>query len=573
MSADETVKPTTYPSFLEDALRHNCPLSEEETSIVIRCRTEAEQLAQRIKQETNENKAATAWRKLFRIKTPPTKWRLVCNTVLAPVRSLPVEIIQEIAIHCLPEHPSGSRRNVPVSMSQVSSAWRNAVISQPKLWSVLSIEVEYSASLVRCASAINAWFPRAKGRPLSLYLFVDSIGGPMDDDDIAIGMIDYAEFFVSIYPWLQRVSHLALGSMWMTDIIDLLGNTYLPHLKRLTLLKASEEDIDSPDHDTIETLLESCPTLLELTVDHSFLSHNWYRCLAVCDTLTKLSMREFVCVLDAIQILSSCPMLEVCQLHLVSDWGDGMPAVSHHRKTHLLRKLRLEMSFPDVHAMDLLQHFSFPNLRSLKAHHDLLSHTNNDSSISSRGVYHPDGFPALRKLCIFGHWGFVSAAYYKLIQKTPSISHLRVHLADFKREDMHSFAEFMTWRTLPTLSRPLPMLALLELTLRDYGAYEWKVMIQNILWSRTGFPLETVRIYGFEQANRWTKPVIHYRSTPEIDHFCRMEGFLAGDSLRDPSFCGNPIDRKVIEPWYNTLKEPQRRRREQDESLESDSDG
>jgi len=117
------------------------------------------------------------------------------------------------------------------------------------LSSVLSVQVEYSVTLVRRASAINAWFPRAKGRPLFLYLHVDSVGEP-DTDDIAIGMIDCAEFVGSIYPWLQFVSYLALGSMWITDLINLLVNAHLPNLERLTLVKL-EEEWDSLDYDTL----------------------------------------------------------------------------------------------------------------------------------------------------------------------------------------------------------------------------------------------------------------------------------------------------------------------------------
>ena len=153
--------------------------------------------------------------------------------------------------------------------------------------------------------------------------------------------------------------------MWITDLINLLANAHSPNLERLTLVKL-EEETDSPDYDTLRTLLKCCPTLSELVVQ-SVLSYDWHKYIAVCHTLTKLSMREFVSVLLATKSCRPGPCSKFVSCASPPNGGTSSTAVSKGPKAKTIKDV-----FPRRACNGFLRHFFSPRLKSLKAHHDLL---------------------------------------------------------------------------------------------------------------------------------------------------------------------------------------------------------
>ncbi|KAF8200038.1 hypothetical protein K438DRAFT_1759068 [Mycena galopus ATCC 62051] len=108
------------------------------------------------------------------------------KTLLSPVRRLPLDIIEEIFMACLPSHRNCvmSAQEAPVILGRICSSWRALSLSTPRLWSRLHIvepSYPYSSSYtsadgllqVKTAQRLevaNAWLRRSGTCPLSISL-------------------------------------------------------------------------------------------------------------------------------------------------------------------------------------------------------------------------------------------------------------------------------------------------------------------------------------------------------------------------------------------------------------------
>lgn len=113
-----------------------------------------------------------------------------------PIRRIPPELLSEIFLRCIPEHPLLFSRQPPLLFGQVSSHWRAIALSILELWNKLSaLKATSSAQLpsLRCKHTFNAqdltylWrcpFPRKLGFKMqankkSTFSFLIQIaGGP-----------------------------------------------------------------------------------------------------------------------------------------------------------------------------------------------------------------------------------------------------------------------------------------------------------------------------------------------------------------------------------------------------------
>ena len=96
-----------------------------------------------------------------------------CDAVLSPIRRVPFDILAVIARHAQPKYPQARRFEHPLSLCQVSSSWRNALLSTSDLWSTLYLTINDPEHLKRRFKRADHWFKRAKDRPLSLFIFFD----------------------------------------------------------------------------------------------------------------------------------------------------------------------------------------------------------------------------------------------------------------------------------------------------------------------------------------------------------------------------------------------------------------
>jgi hypothetical protein len=103
---------------------------------------------------------------LRRKREPFLKFIAEQNTILAPIRRLPVEILIEVFMLCIDYSVSSfSPRHSPLLVAQVCRGWRQVAISAQKLWT--SITVTY----YRPSSAqAKLWMSRASSSPLTIRL-------------------------------------------------------------------------------------------------------------------------------------------------------------------------------------------------------------------------------------------------------------------------------------------------------------------------------------------------------------------------------------------------------------------
>ena len=66
-----------------------------------------------------------------------------CNTILAPIRHLSMNVLGMTSVHCLATHrnPIMKTSIAPILITDICSAWRSIAVSIPQLWSRLHIRL------------------------------------------------------------------------------------------------------------------------------------------------------------------------------------------------------------------------------------------------------------------------------------------------------------------------------------------------------------------------------------------------------------------------------------------------
>ena len=136
---------------------------------------------------------------------------------ISPIRKLPIDILQEIFIACLPTAHNAvmSRWEPPILLTQVCSSWRNIALATPQLWKSIHIAVpcnkqrnsgadtiipstQLELIINRRAEAVLEWLSRSAACPLDI-----SVG---QLDSLAAASTLYAGGFDKIIDYLVRFS-------------------------------------------------------------------------------------------------------------------------------------------------------------------------------------------------------------------------------------------------------------------------------------------------------------------------------------------------------------------------------
>ncbi|KAF8907077.1 hypothetical protein CPB84DRAFT_1769439 [Gymnopilus junonius] len=101
-----------------------------------------------------------------------------------PSRRLPIELLSEIFLLCVEERMD--ERNtieIPLLLCSICSRWRDAAISNPLLWSRLSIQLRGSVSKQKTA-LVDTWLVRSAACPLTIYVFWEEC--PFADNHVVL---------------------------------------------------------------------------------------------------------------------------------------------------------------------------------------------------------------------------------------------------------------------------------------------------------------------------------------------------------------------------------------------------
>lgn len=105
-----------------------------------------------------------------------------CLEVISPICWVPLELLIEIFVYCLPQDHRFSPTTAPLLFCQVCSSWRNIVTSSPCFWTKLALWSSpppltpplYLATYVRIPyypiDTANRWLAHSQQLPLELFL-------------------------------------------------------------------------------------------------------------------------------------------------------------------------------------------------------------------------------------------------------------------------------------------------------------------------------------------------------------------------------------------------------------------
>ncbi|KAJ7753816.1 hypothetical protein B0H16DRAFT_763018 [Mycena metata] len=299
------------------------------------------------------------------------------RALIAPVRRLPRDIIQEIFIACLPEDRNCvmSALEAPVLLGQVCSSWRTISISTPLLWASLHIvepilprEPSVSTQLLHAEKhaqrieTTKAWLARSGECPLSLSFSSESRGGE--------GVDPRTIFFQVLILFARRWQHVRLvASPPALELLSRLTENDVPMLERLAIREVRR----SPHHNTswesfglLGGPKMTCFSFNGAFIDAFILPLRW-------ESLTSLTISPWgspnpLTSHMALEILRKSPRLRVCHLCIDDEEGVSPPVLGEYGTIEL----------PDLHSLHitclepwlfidkgLFCHLNLPELRNL----------------------------------------------------------------------------------------------------------------------------------------------------------------------------------------------------------------
>ncbi|KAF7376685.1 hypothetical protein MSAN_00085500 [Mycena sanguinolenta] len=296
------------------------------------------------------------------------------QALLSPIRRLPLDILQEIFVACLPTHRNCvmSAGEAPVLLGRICSSWRDLCLSTPRLWSRLHI-VEpscadwettlYGAREAKQAQRVEitkAWLARSGQCPLSISLCGSSRPHPAPPGYTSTSV--FLQTLISFASRWQDVSLLVSSS----DLNNLgsISENDVPLLKVLDI----KEIYDSPQGAQwgFSGLLRA-PAMSSFTCNSNPVASSlrWEQLLSLSIvTSWVLGVTSEVVV----EIFSRCPRLHTCRL-VMNDTDTSSAADGPVLELLSLHSLHVTSVGSPIHRTGgLFNRISLPELRHLRIH-------------------------------------------------------------------------------------------------------------------------------------------------------------------------------------------------------------
>ncbi|KAJ6472789.1 hypothetical protein DFH09DRAFT_953876 [Mycena vulgaris] len=281
------------------------------------------------------------------------------RALISPVRRLPLDIVQEVFIACLPTHRNCvmSAVEAPVLLGRICSSWRAISLSTPRLWSRLHI-VEptwpfnshsafptFEQKLAQRLQTTKIWLGRSGQCPLSISLQCTFNRAGFTPETQGL-------LFLALLPFASRWEHIAftiLPSVLFTA--SHLTEADVPMLKSVRIHDIDEFTGNAVRWDSFTFL--RAPEMHSFSIMGTNLGPQ--ELLLPWNRLKSLSILTGWTSDIALQVLSWCPQLRTC--HFLVTPGNNSGG----------REPGLELSF--LHTLDLLYHEGFSDtVRPLFSH-------------------------------------------------------------------------------------------------------------------------------------------------------------------------------------------------------------
>ncbi|KAJ7782578.1 hypothetical protein DFH07DRAFT_791200 [Mycena maculata] len=307
------------------------------------------------------------------------------RALITPMRRLPLDIIQEIFIACLPTHRNCvmSASETPVLLGRICGSWRAISLSTPRLWARLHVveptrdyntRSTFDAKYAQRLETTKMWLGRSGTCPLSLslkngYNFVD---GPSSQLNSNL----FLRELISVSSRWRHIDFSIPASA--TEFLSHLNENDVPILQDVTIHEYPEARHPLAGPTQWAFLGIFCgPRISKLSVSGpalgmvSELPIRW-------DQLTTLALglaygpdhQMTFTSRRAQQILSRCPELRICRLS-VCDFSDEEDLGGTIIECPLLNTLELScIGIPAITLRRMFNRLSLPELRHFKLRGD-----------------------------------------------------------------------------------------------------------------------------------------------------------------------------------------------------------
>ena len=320
---------------------------------------------------------------------------LLCKKIHAPIRRLSLDVLSEIAWHCIPIEPIGPPsswggqerskkvKRFPFVFTHVCSAWRTAALSTPSIWTTLHLainEMDSSTSMGKLTQIVKKWFKRARQLPLSLYMHIDDSGynfrtfmmfhvhGDGTQLESPLGC-----FLTSLSPFMPRFKKLSLISRQRDCLFQILKlpvtwdlrNLESLYIQSTTHRKFSDEDAPNQNQNR---LFRATPALTHLNLDCMVAKRVNLKYSLPWSQLTHLDIPSRISVPDWVAVMDLCTSLKTAMFTLADFAPANFPlhrsSSAHDNLEGLSLKLPRDEPF-NYSPLELLQAFRLPNLKYL----------------------------------------------------------------------------------------------------------------------------------------------------------------------------------------------------------------
>ncbi|KAJ7785671.1 hypothetical protein B0H16DRAFT_1487623 [Mycena metata] len=243
------------------------------------------------------------------------------KALLSPLRRLPLDIIQEIFVACLPTHRNCvmSAVEAPVLLGRICSSWRELSLSTPRLWARLHIAEPprprpaqiYEEKYVQRLATTKAWLGRSGHCPLSISLAGSQSSPPGTPDTVN-------PFLEVVLSYVSRWQHFVVITLPGLDSVYNLTEHDVPLLETLEIRPISLARTHQSSFGLLHGSKISSFDLTVSDINPLALPLRWENLTSLC--LINQGRRPAGSLFtsdEALKILTRCTRLRTCQFRLV----------------------------------------------------------------------------------------------------------------------------------------------------------------------------------------------------------------------------------------------------------------
>ncbi|KAJ7778381.1 hypothetical protein B0H16DRAFT_1360352, partial [Mycena metata] len=296
------------------------------------------------------------------------------KALISPLRRLPLDIIQEIFVACIPTHRNCvmSASEAPVLLGRICSSWRAIALSTPRLWSRLHVVESQrfhgadlaliEAKAAQRFAATEMWLGRSGNCPLSISLLC----GSDETEFMPIAPSPIRSSVQALIPFAARWQHidLTLSAAALNSIlhlteseVPLLQSVKLQHQYHLSSLR---ENLENSGMLRASRISSFCGSGADIVSQN--LPLRWAQ-LTVLAMTTAGTWQTLLTSERVLEILRRCPELCTCRLTVNDRIESEIPSLPP-LELNSLRTLEVACEIVEFTLSRLLERLLLPELRN-----------------------------------------------------------------------------------------------------------------------------------------------------------------------------------------------------------------